>query len=143
MNTRLTRPQTGSGQPSIITLNIFTMNKSINPTQLNETQLRLAVHSEPTTQALRPYVVEYLRRRAAEAQALSNDEILHSKGWDKASRICGALAWQGADGVEGDDWITEEDEPELFQALQLSGKLDIDSNNQAAWDELFAIIDKL
>ncbi|MFF0492840.1 hypothetical protein ACFYTQ_27735 [Nocardia sp. NPDC004068] len=122
------------------------MNEPTNPKRLDETQLRLKVYSEPTSKKLRPYIVEYLRRRAAEARAVSNEDMLRGKGagWgDPAGYICGALAWQGADGVEGDDWITEEDEPELFQALQLSGKLDIDTNNQTAWDELLAIIDRL
>ena len=120
------------------------MNKLIDPKQLGMSQLRDKVFSTPTTRDVRPYVVEYLRRQTDRARTLTNEDLLHGKGADISSSMFGALALQGSDGAEGVDWITKEAEPTLFRMMLLASRLDVDDNNdQATWDELFKIVDKL
>jgi hypothetical protein len=77
------------------------------------------------------------------AKSLSENDLLEGEGNDISSSICGALAWQGADGVKGEDWINEKDEPTLWRILEISGKLDVDADNLTAWHELFKLADSL
>ncbi|MFZ1360902.1 MAG: hypothetical protein WAS27_02670 [Candidatus Saccharimonadales bacterium] len=101
------------------------------------------VYTEPTSEQVRPHLVEYIQFYIDEAKSVSRDELLHGKGNDIASIICGALAWQGADGVEGDDWIDQEREPVLWKILEITSRLDIDANDADAWQKLFAVVDEL
>jgi hypothetical protein len=101
------------------------------------------VYSEPTSSALKPYVVEYVHFHIDQAKKLSEDELLHGQGNDIASSICGALAWQGAKGVEGEDWITKDTEPILWKILELASPLDRDADNLKLWQELFATAERL
>ena len=98
---------------------------------------------EPTSRNLRPYIVEYIHLHINRAKSLSENDLLEGEGNDISSSICGALAWQGADGVEGEAWVNEIDEPKLWKILEIAGKLDVDSNDLTAWHKLFELVDNL
>lgn len=107
-------------------------------------KLRERVYSEPTGVNLRPYIVEYLKHYASLALNSKIHDLTQGKaGGEIAGNICGALAWQGATGVAGDDWITEEGEPLLHEILSISSKLDIDTNNPEEWPKLLNLINEL
>ena len=98
------------------------------------------VYSEPTGAELKPYILEYIRYYIDQANNASNEELLYGKiGAEASSNICGALAWQGATGVEGEDWITEESEPLLWKISSVACTLDADTNNLPAWRELLSL----
>lgn len=105
--------------------------------------LRQRVFSEPSGTDVRSDLVKYVSLLAVEAQGLPEDRLLGDDGHDIAMDICGALAFQGADGVEGDDWITEASEPVLFSLLSVSGELDANANNPRAWQSLFDLVGQL
>lgn len=99
------------------------------------------VHSEPTGRHLRPYLIDYIQIQIEQVQQLSAEELLHGRGDRVVASICGALAWQGANN--GDEWITEQTEPVLWRLLELSGKLDANSDDIEAWNELTSVANKL
>ena len=105
--------------------------------------LRAEVFTEPATVRLRPQLISFIELLTDRARSLSEEELFSSKGADLSSLMCGALAWQGARGVEGDDWITEQDEPELYELLQITGSLDVDNNQPDKWVRLFNVVSGL
>ena len=123
----------------------------------HEHSLSNLVYSEPTGRHLRPHLVDYVKYYAGKAKQLTEDELLHGKGSNFASDICGALSWQGANDAQDDawitdwisrydksiSWITEKDEPILWKILEVSSPLDVDSNDSKKWRELFELADKL
>lgn len=78
---------------------------------------------EPTNSKLRPKLIKLIKLLTAHAKQLSKDDLYGSAGADIASTLCGALAWQGANGVDGDDWINEKNEPVLFALMSVSSAL--------------------
>lgn len=127
--------------------------------------LNQMVYSEPTNKKLRPYLVEYVKYYSNQAQLLSEHELLHGQGGDYAANICGAIAWQGAVSVPNDSWITnwidrssikkreplatsdswitKEDEPILWNILEIASLLDVDSSNIDQWHKLFDLVEAL
>lgn len=57
--------------------------------------------------------------------------------------ICGALAYQDAEGVENDGWLNPKDEPALMEILELSGTLDADANHPDKWQQLFDSVERV
>lgn len=106
-------------------------------------ELRQKIFVEPVGCHIRPAIVEFIKLLVARAGRLSNEELLRGEGVDISSAICGALAWQGARGVEGNDWITAEDEPELYELLRIAGTLDVDNEQLGQWMQLFKVAGKL
>ncbi|GAA1644488.1 hypothetical protein [Nocardia ninae] len=118
------------------------MTVHINPKHLDMSELRQKVWAKPSTPDVRPYLIEYMRREMDRARALTNRELLSGKGGDVSANICGALIWPSVVADDEIGWLTEKSEPELSRALDLACKLDVD-DDQAAWDELFQIVEKL
>ena len=98
---------------------------------------------EPSSRENKPELVAYIKDLATKASDLDEQQRLSGPGHVIAMDIAGALAFQGAKGVEGEDWITLEEEPVLFELLQVSGTLDADSNNPEMWAKLFDLTNKL
>jgi len=109
-------------------------------------QLREQI-TKQSPHASRELVVEYLKLLAATARATPVD-ILESRGnyvadkkfpqtvgEDVASEISSCLAWQ--------DWINEDNSPELEEIGSLAGQLERSTNNHELWQELLNHIDKL
>ncbi|TLG09441.1 hypothetical protein FEK35_15050 [Nocardia cyriacigeorgica] len=119
------------------------MNDNLDTLRASLRQLRQEVFTEPAAKTTRPALVEYLHAHATLARSIPPAELYAGQGDDIAADICGALAWPGAEGVDGDDWITADSEPGLWRALELSSELDINSNNPAVWQELLDVIDRL
>jgi len=105
--------------------------------------LRTEVFHEPTTAEAKPALVEYVRIFIEQARALTPEQRLGTTGQNIAVGITGAIAFQGADGVDGDDWVRSDTEPVLFAILSAAGKLDASPDNQQAWDELFLAVQSL
>lgn len=102
------------------------------------------VYSEPTSPELKPYLLEYIQYYIDQARSVTDEELTHGKvGSDVSSSICGALAWQGANGVEGEDWVTEGSEPLLWAILNASCTLDASTDNLPVWRELLSLTEKL
>ena len=98
---------------------------------------------EPCGKENKPELISFIKTLATKASNMDDTQRLSGPGHVIAMDIAGALAFQGANGVEGDDWITADEEPVLFELLQVSGKLDVDSNNPEMWQKLFNLTDSL
>jgi len=98
---------------------------------------------EPSSRENKPKLVSYIKDLANKALALGEQQRLSGPGHVIAMDIAGALAFQGAEGVEGEDWITPEEEPILFELLQVSGALDADSNDLPMWHRLSELVNKM
>lgn len=101
--------------------------------------LRNHIFVQPATRGVRPYLIKYVLLLVAEAKKLPEDELLDPNGHEIAVDICGALAWQGAEGVENDGWFNEKDEPVLSELLDVTGVLDVDANHPDKWQRLFEL----
>lgn len=119
------------------------MNDNIDQLRADLSHLRQEIFVEPATETTRPALLKYLRTQAKLAKSMPSADLYEGKGNGIAADICGALAWPGATGVDGDNWITPTSEPLLWRVLELSSELDIDSNNPTAWQELLDHIDRL
>lgn len=106
--------------------------------------LRSKVFVEPSTLANRPYIVELIRLQVANAKSMSEDELLQGEGNNIASDISGILAWNSADnGVEHDNWLNANDEPILYEILNVAAELDAEGNSKQNWHKLFLLSDSL
>ena len=106
--------------------------------------LKSKVYVEPSTDANRPYIIDLIKLRVADAKTLSEDELLHGEGSVIAADICGAIAWNSADeGVEHDNWLNNQSEPTLYEIMDISGKLDADASDKDSWQQLFSVSDTL
>jgi len=112
---------------------------------MNQLQtLKNLVFTEPSSKAVRPHLLELIRFQINRAHLLSNQELLHGEGANIAAVICGAIAWNSADeGVEHDGWLNANDEPLLFDILNVSGSLDADGNDKEKWIQLFELVERL
>lgn len=99
-------------------------------------QLRKNVFTEPITKEVRSNLIAYIQLLTVKAQVLDESERLSNKGHAIAMDICGALAFQNAEGVEHDGWLNEKDEPVLSKILKVSGVLDANPDNPEAWRQL-------
>lgn len=106
-------------------------------------ELRTTIFTEPTTESKKPDLVRYVKILLNEASQLSADELTGDKGHAIAMSITGALAFQGAQGVNGEDWITKDSEPVLYDILDAAGQLDADPRDKTLWEKLFVSADKL
>lgn len=106
-------------------------------------ELRTNIFTEPTSERKKPDLIKYVKILINEASQLPINELSGAKGHDIAMSITGALAFQGANGIEGDDWITIEDEPILYNILDVAGRLDNSPANNDAWQKLFTIVKML
>lgn len=143
MSIRLSRPFQGRDSRNIKLRWFHIMNDNLDKLRADLHQLRQKVFAEPATKTARPALLDYLHAQAKLAKSLPLAELHTGKGGSIAADICGALAWPGAEGVDGDDWITADSEPRLWRALELSSELDVDSNKSTAWQELLDVIDRL
>lgn len=103
------------------------------------------LHTEPSTKANRPYLVEFIKRQTEVLRQYPEQERL--MGHDAstgAGMICAAIAYNCADeGVEHDDWLDETTEPVLMAIMETTSPLDADGNHPENWKELFQLVDKL
>lgn len=105
--------------------------------------LRSIIFKEPLTKDVRPHLIEYIRSLITKAKTLPEDRLLGAEGHDIAMDICGALAYQDAEGVDHDGWFNEKDEPLLSQILDASCPLDADPRDPDQWRRLFEVSEKL
>lgn len=112
---------------------------------MNEFQdLKSQAFKEPSTVANRPFIIKLIKVRVRDARGLSDDELLHGQGMSIASDISGVLAWNSADsGVDHDNWLNENNEPILYEVLQVSGALDAEGNTRDNWLKLFSLSENL
>ncbi len=103
--------------------------------------LKKHIYVEPSTESVKPYLVEYLHILIAKAKELNEHELLFGEGLHISSDICGSIGWQDADGIENNGWLKSE--TVLVNLLNVSGVLDYDTNNRDKWRELFDIADEL
>jgi hypothetical protein len=115
----------------------------MNKEQEKRAELRAEIFKEPITKKIKKDLISYIVSLYEEVKKLPVSSLTESKGHSFAMDIAGALAYQGADGVDGDDWITEQDEPALFELTQVAGKLDNDPSDESEWSRLFEIIERL
>lgn len=106
--------------------------------RLDLSDIRKRIFCEPSSAEVRPLLIDYIKSLLITASSLSKESLLGSEGHTIAMDITGALAFQGAKGVTGSDWITKQDEPLLFDILRIAARLDEDANNSEAWDKLLA-----
>lgn len=114
-----------------------------NPENQTERQLKEIIFSEPSSHQTRPQIVDYLHILNQKIQNLDTEHLLNDEGHAIAMDITGALAFQGAEGVKGEDWITPEREPLLYDILGMAATLDADPNNPEAWRQLSDLLDEL
>lgn len=107
------------------------------------TSLRSLVFKEPVTKDARPHLIAYIQELVAKAKDLSEEQLLSVDGHDIAMDICGALAYQSADGVNHDGWFNEKDEPLLYRMLEISGVLDVDPHHRDKWQRLFTLSEEI
>lgn len=105
--------------------------------------LKKVIFSEPTEKSNRPKLLEYINLCVDDAKELSAEQLTGAKGRGVAMEITGAIGFQGAKGVSGEDWVTESDEPVLYQILNLAGRLEVDADNTTMWQEMFKLVAKL
>ncbi len=111
--------------------------------QSEELRLRKQVFAEPSSRDIRPAMVNYLKLLSQRIDSLTSEELIGGEGHSVAMDITGALAFQGADGVNGDDWVTRDEEPELYEILNVAAMLDEDSEDFANWKKLSLLLQSL
>ena len=103
-------------------------------------KLRSEIFTEPSSESKKPAIITYIKILLDEASLLSSTSLTTDQGHSIAIAITGALAFQGAEGVEGKNWITKELEPELYEILDIAGRLDAYPDNEDAWKTLFYLV---
>jgi hypothetical protein len=107
--------------------------------------LKNKIFREPSTKVNRPYLVKYIKLRTEAATQLTKEERLaeQGEGWNIAGDILIAVAWQSADGIKHDNWLTKETEPILDAIENATSSLDVDGSHPEKWSELFELVRKL
>lgn len=90
----------------------------------------------PTREKARSAVIADVRAQCQEAKALPVEERTGSRGNGIGISICAVLIWN-------QNWINERDDPELSEMLDISVQLDIDANDENAWQRLFELSEKV
>lgn len=111
--------------------------------QSDELRLRKQVFAEPSSRNIRPAMVNYLKLLSQRIDSLTSEELIGGEGHSIAMDIAGAIAFQGADGVSGDDWVTCDEEPELYEILNVAVVLDEEPEDFANWKKLRLLLQGL
>lgn len=117
------------------------MNENLNSHR--PTEILDILHSEPSSPIHRPLVVEYINHFASKANHLTKEELYGKEGHGIAADLLRILALQGLFGSGGYDWITEEDEPNLYTMQHYASLLDESPDKPEVWEKLLSLASKI
>lgn len=86
--------------------------------------------------------IQLVKIHCSMAQELTDKDLLGGGGAYIGTDLCVLLGMRWVDnkrGIESGCWITEKDEPQLYELLNISSDLDVDSNQPDKWARLFEV----